>query len=116
MKQLRLTCSAVALAYCTMSGGVSNAGAAQDAPPVYDATEVAFNQYVVIARLGMEGWRSAFRLRGHPTLEAARQALLDEAARAGADAVVNLTCFDQADALFKTTGYLCYANAVRVKR
>jgi len=34
----------------------------------------------------------------------------------GADAVVNLTCFDRTDALFDPSGYFCYGNAVRLRK
>ncbi len=84
--------------------------------PIYDATEVAFHRYVVIKRIGIEDWRSAFGVGGHSSLDAAKNAVVNEAARLGADGVVNLTCFDQTDRIFNPTGYFCYGNAVRVKR
>jgi hypothetical protein len=87
-----------------------------DPVPVYDATQVAFNHYTVIKRVGLEGWRSAFRIPGHGNLAAARQAVLAEAASVGADAVVNLMCFDQTDRVFKPAGYFCYGSAVRVNQ
>jgi hypothetical protein len=97
-------------------GSISTANAGTDAVAVYDATEVAFDRYVVVKRIGVGDWRSALGMRGHASLDAARKAVLDEAARAGADAVVNLTCFDQTDRMFNPTGYFCYANAIRAKR
>ena len=90
--------------------------AAAEVVPVYDATQVAFNHYTVIKRVGIEGWRSAFQIRGHGDLAAARQAVLTEAASVGADAVVNLTCFDQTDRIFNPAGYFCYGNAIRVTK
>jgi hypothetical protein len=86
------------------------------APAVYDATQLAFERYVVVKRVGIDDWRSAFRISGHPDLASAQQAVLSEAARAGADGVVNLTCFDQTDAVFKPAGFFCYGNAIRLKR
>jgi hypothetical protein len=87
-----------------------------DAVPIYDATELALGRYTVVKRLGVGDWRSAFRIRGYPDLGAAQQSLVNEAARAGADGVINLTCFDQTDALFKPAGYYCYGNAIRLQR
>ena len=84
--------------------------------PIYDATQVAFDRYVVIQRVGIGDWRSALGRGGHASLDAAKDAVLNEAARVGADGIVNLTCFDQTDRVFNPAGYFCYANAVRVKR
>ena len=92
------------------------AGADQTTVPIYDATQVGFDRYVVVKRVGIDHWRSAFRIRGHADVASATQAVVNEAARAGADGVVNLTCFDQTDALFNPAGYFCYGNAIRLKR
>ena len=86
------------------------------APVLYDATQIAFGQYVIVKRVGIDGWRSAFNIPGHPDFASAQQAVLTEAARLGADGVVNLTCFDQTDAVFRTAGYFCYGDAIRFKR
>ncbi len=101
-----------------VSPGIAGATAAaeQGTVPVYDATQVAFDRYVVVKRVGIDDWRSAFRIKGHPDLAAATQAVLNEATRAGADAVINLTCFDKTDALFNPAGYFCYGNAIRLKK
>jgi hypothetical protein len=94
------------------------AAAAADAvaPVVYDATQLAFGRYVLVKRLGIDGWRSAFNIPGHPDLASAMQAVLSDAARARADGVINLKCFDQTDAVFNPAGYFCYADAIRLKK
>lgn len=96
----------------------AQAGFAADAvaPMVYDATQLAFDRYVLVKRVGIDGWRSAFNIPGHPDLASATQAVLSEAAQVGADGVINLTCFDQTDAVFKPAGYYCYGNAIRLKK
>lgn len=83
---------------------------------VYDSTQLALHRYTVVKRIGLEDWESAFRIRGHQSLAAARQALVKEAARIGADGLINLTCFDRTDGIFKQQGYFCYGNAIRVKK
>ena len=90
--------------------------AATERITVYDSTQLALHRYTVVKRIGLEDWESAFRIRGHASLDAARQALLNEAARVGADGLINLTCFDQTDGIFKHQGYFCYGNAIRVKK
>src|SRR5688500_10818020 len=66
---------------------------------VYDATQIALDRYSVVRRVGIDGWESAFRIRGHGDLESAQRALLAEAARFEADGVINLICFDKTDRL-----------------
>ena len=83
--------------------------------PVYDATQVAHDRYTIIRRIGIDGWQSAFRVRAHENMDSARTAVITEAARMGADGVVNLTCFDQTERVFRRSGYFCYGNAIRVK-
>ena len=84
--------------------------------PVYDSTQLALDSYTVIRRIWVEGWRSSFGVPHHRDEKAARGALLDEATRAGADAVVNVYCLGQTDALFNPAGYYCYGNAIRFKK
>ena len=84
--------------------------------PVYDSTQVALARYTVIKRVGVDDWRSSIRIRGHQDLVSAQQAVIGEAARAGADGVINLTCFDQTDRIFNPAGYFCYGNAIRLRQ
>jgi hypothetical protein len=87
-----------------------------DKVPVYDATQVAFDRYTVVKRLWVEGWRSAFWIPGHASEEAARQSLVSEAARLGADGVVNLQCLSRTDSLLRPAAYYCYGDAIKVKQ
>ena len=104
-------CAALALAIA------ASGAAAADGVPVYDSTQVPFDRYTIVSRIGVEDWRqSAFRIRSHPTLQAARAALTREAARLGADGVINMICFDQTDRVFRPEGYFCYGNAIRLKK
>lgn len=84
--------------------------------PIYDSTQIALDRYTVVRRLGITGWESAVRIRGHGDVESAQRALLAEAARFGADGVINLICFDKTDRIFNPAGYFCYGNAIRLKR
>lgn len=90
--------------------------APSDAVPVYDSTQIAFDRYAVIKRLWVESWRSAFNVPGYRDEAAARHALLNEASRLGADAVINLHCLGQTDALFNPSGAYCYGNAIQLKK
>ena len=110
-RRIALTICAAALAFAA-----AGSRAAADTVPVYDSTEVAFDRYTVVKRLGIGDWRSALGIRGYPTRVAAQSALVTEAARLGADGVINLVCFDQTDRIFNPAGYFCYANAIRLKK
>jgi hypothetical protein len=86
-----------------------------DAVRVYDSTELALERYTVIKRVPVQGWKSAFWVGGHADAAAARQSVVDEAARVGADGVINLKCYSQTDLLIKYDGYYCYGNAIKLK-
>jgi hypothetical protein len=85
-----------------------------DAVPVYDATQVPFHRYTIVKRLGVEGFQSAFWISAYGDLTRARQALVNEAARLGADGVVDLQCVSRADGLLIRAGYYCYGSAIRI--
>jgi len=112
--------SALPLALLILSAWTHTATASQPAPagavPIYDSTQVALARYTVLKRIGIDDWRSAFRIRGHGSLESAQLAIVSEAGRLGADGVINLTCFDQTDRIFNPAGYFCYGNAIRLKK
>jgi hypothetical protein len=82
---------------------------------IYDSTQLALDHYVVIERIGVQGWRSAFGIGGHRDEASARGAVLAEAARVRADGVINLHCLGQTDGLFNSSGFYCYGNAIRLK-
>ena len=113
---IRSPASRVALAAL----GFIAAGAFAQSPrtdvPIYDSTQVAFDRYTVVRRLGITGWESAVRIRGHGDIESAQRAVLGEAARFGADGVINLICFDQTDRVFRPAGFYCYGNAIKLKK
>jgi hypothetical protein len=107
----------------TVAAGVALFGAcvghalAQDsrAVPIYDSTQIALDRYTVVKRLGVQDWRSAFSIPSYRDATAATQALLAEAARLGADGLVNLHCLSQSDRLNRS-GYFCYGNAIKLKK
>jgi hypothetical protein len=82
---------------------------------VYDATQLAHDRYVVVERIGIDTWNSAFGIGGYRDEPSARNAVLARAERLGADGIINLHCLGQTDRLFNAAGYYCYGNAIRVK-
>ena len=105
----------VAIAAVGMLFSINATAQAQPAVAVYDATQIALDRYTVIKRLGVQGWRSGYYIPSYANATSAAQALLEEAARLGADGIVNLYCLNRSDR-FRGEGYYCYGNAVKLKQ
>jgi hypothetical protein len=93
----------------------SVAGAQSGAPRVYKVGEITLDRYTVMDRIWVESPRSAFWVPTHAGEGAAIDAVLSEAARLGADGVVNLHCLHDDGALPPLAGHFCYANAIKIK-
>jgi hypothetical protein len=106
---------AVVLCLALAAAAPAVAGPASALLPIYDSTQLALDSYVVIERIGVQGWRSAFNIPGYADEASARHAVLAQAQRVGADGVINLHCLGQTDRLYKPAGYYCYANAIRLR-
>jgi hypothetical protein len=88
-----------------------------DAPlRVYDATELPLGQYTVIKRLWVDAWRSAFHVPTDSDPGDAVRSLVEEAARLGADGVVNLHCVRGSDTIVSGSGYYCYGSAFKFRQ
>jgi hypothetical protein len=104
---------AIAVACTALASGAF--AAPSDRVTVYDATQLAHDSYVVVERIGVDRWKSAFGIGGYRDEPSARNAVLARAQRVGADGVINLYCLGQTDGLFNSSGHYCYGNAIRVK-
>jgi uncharacterized protein YbjQ (UPF0145 family) len=107
----------VALGLATFASVLSAHSAAQTRPgvPIYDATQIALDRYTVVKRLGVQGWRSGYFIESYRDAQTAAEALLQEAARLGADGLINLYCLNRSDRL-SGDGYYCYGNAIKLKQ
>jgi hypothetical protein len=96
------------------SGGESRA----DAVKVYELGQIAVNRYDVVSHIWADSWRSATGMPLHPNEGQGVASLRAEAARLGADGLVNVVCLDQGRPNWWSSpapAYLCYGIAVRVK-
>ena len=84
--------------------------------PIYDATQVAFGDYTIVKRVWAETWRSWFWVGGEANEDAAKRSLVVQAEKAGANALVNVTCMARTDGMFVTRGHYCYGDAVRTTK
>ncbi len=112
----------VAGVLCALCAG---AGIAQSniEPPAprlktYGFGDIGMGRYEVVARLWGDSWRSAFWVPTFPTQEQAIAALETEAARRGADGLLNVSCRDQGPWSWSSSGepaFLCYGVAIRLR-
>lgn len=88
---------------------------AADTVVVYPSGRLVRNQYTVLRRLWIESWRSAFWLPTFETQDAAIANMRLEAARLGADGLVDVACLDMSRAWSKERAFVCSGNAIRLK-
>ena len=86
---------------------------------VYTMDQFVTNKYDIVNRLWPDSWRSAFVVPVYPTQSEAMIALRAEAARLGADGLVNVNCLDEARQRWfpnpDPPAILCYGIAVRFR-
>ena len=85
------------------------------APRIYQVGEITPDRYAVIERIWVDSLRTAFWVPTHADQRAAIEAVVSEAARLGADGIVNLHCLNDGGGFFGRAGYFCYANAIKLK-
>ena len=121
IRSLRL-CALVAASICVLSAGL---GIAQDDVgqraaelKIYTFGEVNMSGYEVVGRPWVDSWRSAFSAPTFPSQEQAIAALRTEAARRGADGLLNVSCLDQGRWKWSSNtepAFLCYGIAIRTR-
>jgi len=107
-----------ALCALCAGAGVAQSDAASTQLKVYTFGDLTTSQYEVVGRQWGDVWRSAFWLPTFATREQALAALHTEAARTGADALLNVYCLDQGRAKWSSNtepAFLCYGIAIRVR-
>ena len=112
----------VAVAACLLCGCASapQSGAGRQAAEVrvYEPAQLAQGRYEVVRRLWVDSWRAAFRVPDHSSRAEGIAALRAEAARLGANGLINVDCLDQGHSTWswsKQPAILCYGNAIRVR-
>jgi uncharacterized protein YbjQ (UPF0145 family) len=113
----------VAVAVCVLSGcaSVPQSGLEQGTTEVkvYETGTLAASRYVVVRRIWVDSWRSAFRLPTYSSEAEGIASLRAEAGRLGADGLINVICLDQGHSKWSSNPapvVLCYGNAIRVRR
>ena len=113
----------VAVAVCALSGCASVPQGNVESRPseikVYSFGELPVNRYEVVSRIWVDSWRTAFWPPTYPSQDEAIASLQNEAARLGADGLMNVICLDQGRSRWPMRAepaVLCYGNAIHVRR
>ena len=108
----------VALAVYLLSAGTSIAqGNVEKRAPevkIYKLGDPNTSQYEVVSRPWVDSWRSAFWVPTYPSEEQAIAALQTEAARRGADGLMNVSCLNQGRPNTEPA-VLCYGIGIRLR-
>ena len=81
---------------------------------VYEPGTIAPDGYRVVKRLWTETWRSAFALPSFPDVAAAIEAMKQEAAKIGADAVTNVICLPDSTRRPRAEGVYCHGLLIKM--
>jgi hypothetical protein len=82
---------------------------------IYESGGPNTTQYEVVSRLWVDSWRSAFWVPTYPIEELAISALQMEAARRGADALMNVTCLNHSRPNTEPA-IVCYGVGIRLRQ
>jgi hypothetical protein len=116
-----LASGAVALCVLCACAGAPRGGA-ESRPAVevkvYEPEQLVQDQYEIVRYLWVDSWRTAFWLPSEPSEAEGIATLQAEAARLGANGLINVSCRDQGHYFWswrKDPAILCYGNAIRVR-
>lgn len=109
----------VAVAVYLLSAGASIAQSdvekrAPEVKMIYELGGPNTSQYEVVSRPWVDSWRSAFWVPTYPSEEQVVAALQTEAARRGADALMNVICLNQARPNTEPA-IVCYGIGIRLR-
>jgi len=108
---------AVAVYLLPAGDSIAQSDAEKRAPEVkmiYELGGPNTSQYEVVSRPWVDSWRSAFWVPTYPSEEQAIAALQTEAARRGADALMNVICLNQGRPNTEPA-IVCYGIGIRLR-
>jgi len=121
IRSSRLSALVAGAVYALCTGaGIAQGDVEQRAPQltIYAFGEINMSRYEIVGRPWVDSWRSAFWVPTFPSEEQAVAALQTEAARRGADGLLNVSCLDQGRWKWSSNtepAFLCYGIAIRVR-
>jgi hypothetical protein len=122
MMKLRSSRFAALIAVCAVVGCASapQSGAERRAAEVkvYEPEQLMQSQYELVRYLWVDSWRTAFWLPHDSSEAKGLVSLQAEAARLGANGLINVSCRDQGHSVWswsRAPAILCYGDAIRVR-
>ena len=113
----------VALAICSLAGCASAplSSAVEPNAPVklYQPAELSSVEYDVVRQLWVDSWSTAWSMPTYSSEAEGIVAMQNEAARSGADGLINVYCVDRGRPIWSSNAgpaFVCYGNAIRVRR
>lgn len=112
--------AALLLPGCAMTPPAGQAASVDPATvKVYESAQLAQNRYRIVKRLPVESSQAKFSLPTYSTRDDGIAALKAEAARAGANGLMGVACYDQGQfALFAAKNepsLICYARVIELR-
>ena len=111
-----------AVAACLLFGCASVPQGGAEVPAtevrVYEPEQLAPGQYETVRDLWVDTWRAAFWLPSNASRAAGIASLQAEAARLGANGLINIGCIDQGRSMWSWStdpAIVCYGSAIRVR-
>jgi len=86
---------------------------------VYQPAELSSPEYDVVRQLWVDSWSTALWMPTYPSEADGIASLQTEAARSGADGLINVYCVDRGRPIWSSNAgpaYVCYGNAIRVRQ
>ena len=112
----------IAVTICVLSGcaGIPKSGVEGQAAQVkvYEPDQLVQGQYEDVRYLWVDSWRTAFWLPSASSEVEGIISLQTEAARLGANGLINVICSDQGHFMWfpsREPSILCYGHAIRVR-
>jgi hypothetical protein len=116
----RISALAAALCVFSISAGIAQNNVEKQAPEVriYKLGELNESRYEAVGRPWADSWRAAFWVPTYPSQEQAIAASQAEAARLGADGLINVICLDQGRSNWWSStdpAIVCSGIAIRIR-
>ena len=111
---------AALVAGCVSAPKTADELAAAKRITIYAPAQLKPDQYETITRLWIESWRGQSWVQEHASAEDGITGLQFEAAKLGANALVNVACYKDEKGQFPTPwslrpAFFCHGNAIRVR-
>jgi hypothetical protein len=105
--------AAAMLALCACSSAPKQAAGDASQVQVYRSMQLTPSRYKVVKRIWIDDWRSNFYYPEFDSEQAGVDAMKREAAKVGANGIMNIICLDRSGGQSKG-GLLCYGDAVKL--